>query len=419
MSQFKKYVTLSILEVLAISIYVVADTFFIARAMGQNGLTALNIAIVSFTVVHSLGLMVGIGGGAYFAMTKRHQALTQACYIGAGLSLVFMVLGAFFTPAIATALEADATIAPMVISYTRTILIFSPLLIFKNILLAFARNNGKPKKAMTATSLGAGVNIFLDYIFLFPLSLGMFGAALATVLGLATSIVYLVYANPMAIKITRPNLGIIKKTLALGASTAVGELTVAIALIIFNLVILNVAGNVGVAAYGIVMNLAIVVLSIFAGVAFGMQPLISQGYGSGDQGQVYSTLKYGLVLVLALGLGIYAMAFIAAPYLVMAFNSQGDATLQSLATTGIRIYFVGLIFAGVNMVAASYLSAANQPKKGFAIAILRSLVLIVPMLLLLSHYFAMAGVWTAFAVTELSVMILSAGVMFCTRPRFK
>ena len=398
--EFIKYIGASTLEMAAISIYIIADTFFISRALGAYGLTALNISIVSFTVVHSFGLLVGIGGGAYFAITKDQGVFGHALALGAFLGGAFVVLGAGFTQPIATALGADATTLPMVVAYTRTLLVFAPFLIFKNILLCFVRNNGMPKAAMAATVVGAVVNIVLDYVFLFPFNMGMFGAALATVLGLGASILVLLKFNTLPLARCPIRWATIQKIATLGVSTFVNELTVAISLIVFNLVALHVAGNVGVAAYGIVMNLAIVVFSFYNGIAFGMQPLVSRG-GMGS-----TPLKYGLVLVAVLSIVVYVPSFLGANAIAGAFNSQGNAALGGLASTGIRIYFAGLVFAGGNIVVSMFFSASGKARQGFWISILRSLLLIVPLLLLFSHIWGMVGVWLSFVATEALVAVV-------------
>ena len=414
---FKKYVSLSVFEMVYISIYVIADTFFIAQALGMYGLAALNISIISFTVVYSFGLMIGIGGATQYAILKNsggkaNNIFAHALFVGLVASIIFIVTGLFFVTSLSGTLGAYGLIQPMVISYMRTILLFSPLLIFKNILLSFIRNDNNPKLAMASTFVGAASNILLDYVFLFPLNMGMFGAALATVVSLVLSIFVLslhftTKENTIVIKKCKLKLKQLRATISLGVSTLVNELTVAIALVVFNLVILGVKGNIGVAAYGIVMNLAIVILSIFTGVAFGIQPLISRGYGKGDKTLVNTALKYGLITVIVISIVVYAVVFFNAYAIATIFNNEDNTALPSLAATGLRIYFIGLIFAGVNVVTAAFFSASNSPKIAVTIAVLRSCVLIIPILLILSRLFYMNGVWMSIVITELIVIALS------------
>jgi len=419
--EFNKYVSLSVFEMVCVSIYIIADTFFIALALGAYGLAALNISITSFTVVHSFGLMIGIGAATQYALIKSRGENTDDIFshslaVGLIVSVIFLAIGVFFTVPIAVALGADYNTLSMVTDYMRTILTFSPFIVLRNILLSFIRNDNNPKLAMISTLVGAGLNIVLDYIFLFPLGLGMFGAALATGVSLLVSIIVLcthfwTKDNKLIIQRCHILFSRIKDMLSLGTSTLVNELTVAIALIVFNLVILGVEGNIGVAAYGIVMNLAIVLLSIFTGIALGIQPLLSRGHGSGDMDLVRLTMKYAMVVVCVLSIAVYFVVYFNASAIVSLFNNEGDTTLAQLATNGLRIYFIGLIFAGMNVITAAFFSATDSPKTAISVAVLRSCVLIIPMLIVFSRLFGMGGVWASFVVTELVVLVLCVGLV--------
>ena len=419
--EFNKYVSLSVFEMVCVAIYIIADTFFIALALGAYGLAALNISITSFTVVHSFGLMNGIGGATQYTILKNRgenadDIFSHSLVVGLVASVIFLAIGVFFTAPIAVVLGADDVTFPMIMDYMRTIFLFAPFIVLRNILLSFIRNDNNPKLAMIGTLVGAGLNIVLDYIFLFPLDMGMFGAALATGISLIVSIIVLCLhfrskENQLIVLRCRILFRRIKDMLALGASTLVNELTVAIALIVFNLVILSVEGNIGVAAYGVVMNLAIVLLSIFTGIALGIQPLLSKGHGSKDMNLVKLTMKYALVVVCVLSIATYIAVYFNAPAIVSLFNNEGDVTLAHLATDGLRIYFIGLIFAGINVITAAFFSATDSPKTAISIAVLRSCVLIIPMLIVLSQMFGMNGVWASFVVTEFVVFVLAVGLV--------
>ncbi|MCL1862223.1 MAG: MATE family efflux transporter [Defluviitaleaceae bacterium] len=414
--EFAKYVGLAVFEMTCVSIYVIADTFLIAQALGPYGLTALNISISAFTVIHGVGLMVGIGGATLFSIVKSSDGdasdvFTLSLMVGAVASAVFFVAGAIFTVPISAALGANHYTLDMVTSYIRTILYFSPVLILRNILLAFIRNDGNPKLSMAGSFVGAFANIILDYIFLFPLAMGMFGAALATGVSLVLSVAVLgmhffTQKNNLFLRKCRVSFCRIRELFALGASSFISEMSVSVSLIAFNLVILGVVGNIGVAAFGVVINLAVVSICVFSGVAFGMQPLISRGHGSSDNAAVRLTMKYALVTVSIFGMVIYVGIFIFTPWLVYMFNSEANEILRSLAESGLRIYFVGLIFAGINVITSAFFSACDKPKIALTIGILRSSVVLVPMLLALSR-FGMYGVWWSYVATEVAVFILA------------
>ncbi|MCL2217540.1 MAG: MATE family efflux transporter [Defluviitaleaceae bacterium] len=442
---FAKYVSLSILGMLCFSGFVIIDTLFIAAALGPNGLASLNISISVFSILQGVGLMVGIGGATRFsiimgplppsprrsdgqnpAILLRHHVhagdavFTHSLALAGFFSVVFVTAGAFFASPLSRFLGANYEILGMTVDFIRTILLFAPVLMLNNVLIAFIRNDNNPRLAMAGMVTGSLSNIVLDYIFLFPLGLGMLGAALATGISVVLSIgVLSLHFLPRKSEIRRLRLCGCKirfrqiwDTIVLGSSALVGELAFAIALITFNLVILGLEGNIGVAAFGVVANIAIVALNVFVGVAQGVQPLMSKGHGLGDAQMVRQTLKYALVLVFLLAVVVYGVVNFHAHSIVAAFNGENDPTLARLATSGLRIYFIGLIFAGVNMIIAAYFSAIDNAKTGLIISTLRSCVIIIPMLLVLSAVMGMNGVWLAFVLTELIVAALAVVLVY-------
>jgi len=410
---FAKYVSLSILGMLSFSGFVIIDTLFIAAALGSNGLAALNISIAVFSILQGVGLMVGIGGATRFGILQSegrnaNDTFMHSLALAGFFALILVMIGAFFTPSLAQLLGANYATLDMTVEFIRTILLFSPAMMLNNVLIAFVRNDNNPKLSMAGMVAGSLSNIVLDYVFLFPLGLGLFGAALATGISVILSIGILSLhftkgQNHFRLARCKLHLKKIWDVIILGSSTLVGELAFAIALITFNLVILNLEGNIGVAAFGIVANIAVVALNVFVGVAQGVQPLMSKGHGLRDSQMVKLNLKYATALVFVLTMLVYTVVSIFSAPIVAAFNSEGNVTLAQLAVNGLRIYFIGLIFAGLNMIVSAFFSAVDNPEKGLFISLLRSCVVIIPMLLVLSTLWGMNGVWFSFVFTELII----------------
>ncbi|MDR2972986.1 MAG: polysaccharide biosynthesis C-terminal domain-containing protein [Bacteroidales bacterium] len=402
---------------LCFSFYVLADTFFIARALGANGLTGLNLSISVFSVLQGLALMIGVGGATQYTILKSrnetaNSIFTYSLFIGLCVAIIFVIIGLLLTTSLAKMLGADKATLPLTVTYMRTILYFSPALILNTILILFVRNDNNPKLAMAGMVTGSFSNIVLDYIFLFPLSMGMFGAALATGLSLILGIIvlslhFLRKSNQLNLCKCKIHIKKIINIFLSGFSAMIGELSFAISLITFNLVILRIEGNIGVAAYGIVANIALILISLFTGVAQGIQPLISKGHGSGNNILVKQTIKYAIALVFLLAIAMYGLTYFYSTVIVTAFNSEVNISLALLAQTGMKIYFIGLIFAGMNIVTASFFSAAGNSKKGIIISLLRSCVIIIPLVILLSTIFKMNGIWFSFVLTEFVVCVLS------------
>jgi len=296
-------------------------------------------------------------------------------------------------------------------SYLKTILFFAVFFLLNNIMISFVRNDNNPKLSMIAMLTGSLSNILLDYIFMFPLKMGMFGAAFATCLAPVISL------GVLSIHFIRKNNGFhyiryifqiscLIDISVLGLSAFINEISSAVVLIIFNLVILNLEGNIGLASYGIVANIALVGLAIFTGLAQGIQPIISQAYGLNDKVLLKKILKYAIVTAIVLAVLVYLGVFYNSKNIIHLFNNEQNPQISQIAKRGLNIYFMGFFFAGINICMAMYLTATEQARNAFIISILRGCLIIVPMVLLLSSWWKMTGVWLSFVFTEFFVTIV-------------
>lgn len=423
-SDFIKYVSLNVLGMAGLSCYILADTFFISKALGAKGLAALNLAISIYSIIHALGLMFGIGGATRYTILKAHRddeeanaTFTQTVLSGLAFGGLFLAAGLFFARPLTVALGADEDTLMLTETYLRTILCFSPCFILNNILLAFVRNDRNPRLSMAAMLIGSFANIVLDYVFIFQLSMGMFGAAFATCLAPMISIGVLSLhilqqKNRFRLILCQLRLQRLGAVLSLGISSFITEVSSGIVLIVFNLVILGIAGNTGLAAYGIVANVALVAAAVFTGVAQGIQPLASVGCGTNDRHLLSVLLGYTLALSLALAAGIYAFILMFSGSIIAVFNSDGITELAAIAEEGFRLYFSGFFFAGINITMAAFLSASDHPGAAFAISITRGCVAILPLILLLPWMFGLDGVWLSFVSAEFVSCCITAVMLF-------
>ena len=191
----------------------------------------------------------------------------------------------------------------------------------------------------------------------------------------------------------RPALRPLADLAGLGSAAFLNECSSGLVLVVFNLLTLRLAGTLGVAAYGIVANLALMALALFTGVNQGVQPLVSLAHGRGDAAGVRTLCRMALGLALCAGMCMAALAFFAAGPLVSLFNRDGDPALQQMAEQGLRLYFLGFPFAGLNLVTASFLGAAEHPSRSLRLSLLRGFVAIVAAALLLAALLGLTGVW--------------------------
>ena len=415
---FAKYSFLNVMGMIGLSCYILADTFFVSQALGANGLTALNLAIPVYNFIHGSGLMIGMGGSTKFSIARSQgnekdaeRAFTHAAVLTAVLASVFFLLGIFAPGFLIRLLGADEAVFGMGRTYLQVILLFAPAFMTNNLLLCFVRNDGKPQLSMAAMIAGSLSNVVLDYVFMFPLGMGIFGAAFATGLAPVISIsilstFLLKRKNHFHLRKCRLSPNMAADIFSSGLPSLVTEVSSGIVIIIFNIIILGIAGNTGVAAYGVIANLSLVVIAIYTGIAQGIQPLLSSYYGYGNRKNVNATLRYALICVLFLSVCVYLCTFFFANPIASVFNSEKNPVLQGIAASGLKIYFTGCVFAGFNIVVSVYFTSTEWPLPAHVVSLLRGFIVIIPAAFLMSSFAGITGVWASFPVTELLVSMI-------------
>ena len=425
---FAKYSSLNVMGMAGLSCYILADTFFVSKGLGANGLAALNLAIPIYSFIHGSGLMIGMGGGTRYAIQKSRQdpaadrTFTHALYLAAAFAAFFVLAGAFFSCTIVSLLGAEGSVFAMSKTYLQVILLFAPAFLLNNVLLCFVRNDGAPQLAMAAMIGGSLSNVVLDWVFIFPCGMEIFGAAFAT--GLAP-IISMLMLSPHFIRKKnqfrpvkcRPEGRLSAGILSSGVPSLVTEASSGVVMIAFNAILLKLAGNVGVAAYGVIANLSLMVIAVYTGIAQGIQPLVSRSYGKGDFRRADATLRYALLTMLIFSAVIYAAVFFGAAPVASIFNSERNAVLQSIAEEGLRLYFLACPFAGFNVILSLYFPSTERPRPAHLLSLLRGFLVILPMAFLLSHLGGIRGVWCAFPATELLVAALGLAFFLLARKR--
>ncbi len=420
--QFGKYVSQNIFGMLGVSCYIIADTFFIAKAAGTNGITVLNLVLPIFNLIFAIGAMTGVGSATRFTILRAQKDATAenyfsnavfcACILGA----VFILAGIFVPDKILAIMGGDETIVALGTGYMRIILMFAPFFMLNHIISSFVRNDGAPSLAMIGTLAGSLFNIVFDYIFMFPMKLGLVGAALATAASPVISIIicskhFLDKKNTIRFVWSMPSAKRLFQSWQLGVSAFVGEISSGVTTTVFNFLILGLVGNVGVAAYGVIANFALIATAIFNGVSQGSQPLLSEYYGKGDTASVRKILGLSIKTALILAVAVLIVVYLFTTSLVALFNSENSTQMAEYAYMGMRLYFIGFLFAGFNIVGTGFLSATDRSKEAFITSMMRGFVAIIACSLLLASIFGLNGVWVSFAVSECLTALLLIGVL--------
>lgn len=413
-----QYIAPNILAMVGMSCYILADTFFIATSQGTNGITALNLALPIYGLIFAIGSMIGTGSAIRYTLAKAtgqqetKKYFSNALIWDAIVSVIFIAAGLFFPGQVMRVMGADAVIEAIGIPYIRIVLCFTPFFMMNYAFTAFVRNDNAPHIAMAATLLSSLFNIVFDYVFMFPLGMGMTGAALATAVSPIVSILicmvhYLSPKSSVSFHFMVPSVKMLISSCSLGVVAFVGEIASAVTTMVFNFVLLGLDGNTAVAAYGVIANTALVGTAIFNGVSQGLQPLASEAHARGEEHEKHQILVKSIVTGIALAIVLIAGVWFFASDITSAFNSEQSAQLAAYAIPGIRIYFIGFFAAGINIICAGFLSATDHAKESSIVAISRGIIAIIIFALVLPTFLGITGVWLAFPAAEAVTLLLA------------
>ena len=416
LKRFSKYVCQSVAGMIGISVYILADTFFISFYSGADGLAVLNMILPVFGMMYAIGSMIGIGSATRYGISKAKgeesdHYFTQSVSWTLLFSIPFVLTGIFVPDKFLALLGADASLVELGKTYLRIILVVAPLFMCNYSVTAFARNDHATSTVMAGSLAGSAFNIVFDYIFIFPVGLGFPGAALATAFCPAVTILtcsthYLSKKCEIGFKWKKLSVRHLISCCQLGVSAFVGEISSAVITFIFNMLILGLTGSTGVAAYGVVANLSLVGMSIMNGMAQGAQPLISESFGKGASNEVKKLLGWALKSVIAVEIVLVALVWIFTDPFIAVFNSENNQLLQEYAHTGLRLYFLGFLFAGVNIMLVAYFSATANARPAILGSLLRGVIAIGICAIILSRIFGMNGIWLSFLASEVITFII-------------
>ena len=271
-------------------------------------------------------------------------------------------------------------------------------------LQGFVRVDKNPKRAMIATIIGGMLNIVLDYVFVFPLNMGMFGAGLATVLSYIISTIILLthfISKNNTLKLTYKcfKSSYIMRIINNGIPSFFIEMSTGIIIYLFNFQLLKFIGETGVTAYSIISNTAIIFISISNGISQTIQPIVSINVGAKKYSRAMELRKIAFYVAIVFGLISAICGFLFPEQIIKIFVTPTDEVNQ-IAIIAIRIYFIAFITMGANIVLGGYFQAIEMSKVAIFISLLRGLVIVGVMIFILPIIFGVNGIWLSVPLTE-------------------
>ena len=411
------------------SIYGVVDGVFVSNCVGSDAFAAVNLIMPIIMILGSVGFMIGTGGSAIVSKTlgegkkeKANEYFSMLVYLCVVSGVILSVIGIIFTGPIAVLLGAKGSIAKDCVTYGRTVFFMLTGLFLQNAFQSFLVVAEKPKLGLFVTLLAGFTNMFLDFLFVYVLRFGVFGAALATgisqFVGSVIPIIYFAGGKNNVLKLTkcRFNKDIIIKTCINGSSEMVTNMSMSLVNILYNMQLMKYIGTNGVVAYGIIMYVGFIFVGTYMGYAVGSAPVISYHYGAGNKDELKNLLKRSLTIIIVSSVVMTLIAEIIAGYLAGIFVSY-DNNLLELTTEAIRIYAVSYLISGVNIFASSFFTALNNGVVSAVISFMRMFVFQIVMILLLPVVLGISGIWTAVIAAEVLSVVIS--VMFLVKNRKK
>lgn len=395
-----------IVSQLFMNVNFIVDGFFVAHAVGTDGLSAINIVMPFIPLTIVLATMLGTGGSALIAAQlgageNRHarenfSLLVLVCVI---LSTMIAVLGMTFLRPILYFFGADDALYPLCEVYAVPLFVSTPLTMAGLILDIFLVAAGQPRLAMLSSLIGGIVNMVLDYILLFMLGWGLEGASVATATGYSISafvgLYYFAIHRHGTLRFVRPvwRLRSVLSAMGNGSSEMVMQLSMSLIMIVMNNTMMRLAGADGVAAIAISEYISGLLTAIYTGYAEGVAPLASFNYGKCDTHALRGILRRSLTLIAAPITGIFAPA---------------GTHVYDLAVHGFRIHATAFLFLGFSMYGSSFFTALGDGHTSALLSVWDTLVCLLGFLLLLPYIFGVDGVFMATPAAD----FLGASVTF-------
>lgn len=419
-SVFYKYLFNSVLGMLAVSFCILIDTMFIGRGIGSEGLAALNICIPIFNVFNGIGLLFGMGGATALSISigqgekeESQKFFTQTVILAIFTGVIISATGSIFTEEIGYMLGANKNSIYLVKEYLNGVLFLSFGYILAHTISSFVRNDHNPKLAMVATSTGGILNIILDYLFIFEFGLGMKGAALATSISALVNVLILsthFLGKKCTLKFVSFKFDLQRtfRILSNGAPSFIIEISSGIVIFIFNLSLLEMIGDVGVSAYSIIANVALVVAAIFTGIAQAIQPIISINFGAKQNDRVEKVRRKALIVAFIIGTIFYLIGIFLPTKIVNIFTTE-TGEIMNITVNGIKYYFISFLIMGLNIVMGAYYQSREYIVASNIISLGRGLIFLMIGIFILPRIFSVNGIWLssvfAEAVTFISTQI--------------
>ena len=418
-----RFVIPSIVTMIFTSIYGVVDGLFVSNLVGKTPFTAVNLIWPYIMCLSVIGFMLGTGGSALASRSlgeghrvRANQEFSMLVYVAILLGLLVTALGILFMRPVALLLGAEGELIDLCVRYGNIVMAAQTAFMLQTMFQIFFVTAEKPQLALMFTVAAGLTNIVLDYLLIAVLDWGLTGAALATALSQAVGgicpLIYFSCPNSSLLRLGKAlwSVKALLQSCANGSSELMTNLSTSLVNALYNLQLLRLAGEDGVAAFGVIRYANFIFIGVFVGYAFGVAPVVGYHFGAGNTEELKNLFRKSMVLMLCAGFGMLLLGELFATPLAGIFVGY-DGALLALTSRGFQLYAISFLLMGFNIFASSFFTALSNGPVSAAISFLRTLLFQVAAIFLLPLIFPGAdGIWLAVVAAE--ALALAITVLF-------
>ena len=414
-----RFVLPSIIMMIFTSIYGVVDGLFVSNFVGKTPFAALNLIYPFIQVLGVVGFMLGTGGSAYVGKTlgegKKEEAnkyFSLLIYTAIIAGVVLAILGIVFVRPVARFLGADDAMIDYCVIYARVILAALPAFMLQNMFQSFLITAEKPTMGLIITVAAGCTNMFLDWLFIVAFNWGLDGAALATAMsqcvGGIVPLLYFLRKDHRLLYLTQTEFNgrVLWYSCSNGISELLSNVSMSIVSMLYNFQLMRVAGEDGIAAYGVIMYVQFIFVAIYIGYSIGTAPIISYNYGAGNHVELQNIFKKSAVIVINCSVALTTIALLLAGPLSRLFVGY-DETLFAMTQRGFQLCSFSFLFCGMGIFGSSLFTALNNGIVSAVISFLRSVVFQVIAVIILPIFWGIDGIWASVTMAEMAGMVIT------------
>lgn len=415
---YLRFLIPSLGSAMVMSIYTLTDAIVIGKGVGADALAALSITTPLLCILMSMGILFGVGGSVQMSVCrgtgsyeKADRFFTLSFFTLAFISVMLWLVYGLNISALLRVMGANDVLYPYAMAYMKYINIFLPVAVFSNYFAIFVRADGDPNRAMCGVLLGGAANIVLDIVFVFPLQMGIGGAALASVIGMVIQVVVGIshfFSRKNELKFIKPKhvFSSIGQIISNGIPSFFNEFANGFIVFLFNIQILKYCGAAALSVYSVISNCVILFNSLFTGVGQSIQPVIATNYGAGKWERIKKVKNMAFVTIIFMGF-LFSISGILFPTVVCSIFMKLDEGMKAIAQKGVRMYFVAFLPMGINLLTSYYLQSILCVKRSLCISLLRNVILSGTAIIVFPLIFDGNSLWLVMPVVETLVLLLS------------